>query len=254
MIESNRTSSSPFGYSEEEMAQAFQRVLLSESGLPGVGCFSAIYREISCRQGRPDFIALRYEFSSYHRDNLNVPGLVGPAILQNLKPKAPRTLDYLIGRLEFGPESIRKSLRLMIENGYIEQLESGAYRLAADMNHEKPEIWSFELKLNNPKKAVFQAQQSRVYAERAIIVVPPGQEKNYERFRETMQRWHIGLSTFNPITGVFRFVRKGRKAQAFSPTQQIYTLSQMARRCELGGIENTSLTTACSGRAADAER
>lgn len=230
MGELKRISSSPFGYSEEEMAQAFQRLLLSENGLPGVGCFGGIYREIACRQGRPDFIVLRYMSPSDQHNRINVPGLVGPAILQSLKPKAPRTFDYLVSNLEFGLESIRKSLRLMIESGYIEQLESGAYRLAAEMNHEKPEIWTFELKLNNPKKAVFQAQQSRAYSERAIIVVPPGQERNYERFRETMQRWHIGLANFDPITGVFRFVRKGRKARALSPTQQIYTLSQMARR------------------------
>ena len=229
MSESKRTSSSPFGYSEEEMAQAFQRLLLSENGLPGVGCFGAIYREISCRQGRPDFIALRYKSSSDQRHSINVPGIVGPAILQSLKPKASRTFDYLVGKLEFGRGSVRKSLRLMIKKGYIEQLESGAYRRAAEINHEKPEIRTFERKLNNPKKAVFQAQQSRAYAERAIIVVPPGQERNYQRFCETMQRRHVGLSTFNPITGVFRFVRKGRKGRALSPTQQIYTLSQTAR-------------------------
>lgn len=230
MSKIERTSGSPFGYSEEEMAQAFQRLLMSKNGLPGVGCFSAVYREISCRQGRPDFIALRYKSPSDQRNSINVPGFIGPAILQNLKTKAARTFDYLVGKLEFGRESILKSLRLMMENGCIEQLESGAYRLATAMNHEKPEIWTFELKLNNPRKAVFQAQQSRAYAERAIIVVPPGQEKNYERFRETMQRWHVGLSTFNPNTGVFRFVRRGRKARALSPTQQIYTLSQMAKR------------------------
>ncbi len=227
-----RISSSQFGYSEGEMAQAFQHLLLSGNGLPGVGCFGAIYREISCRQGRPDFIALRYISPSDRDNSINVPGFVGPAILQCLKPKAPRTFDYLARKLEFGSESIQKALRLMSERGYIEQLKSGAYRLAVGMNHQRPEIWTFELKLNNPRKAVFQAQQSRAYSERAIIVVPPGQERNYERFRETMQRWHIGLANFNPITGAFRFVRKGRKSRALSPTQQIYTLSQMARRGE----------------------
>jgi hypothetical protein len=240
MKEPKRKSSSRFGYSEEEMAQAFQRLLLSENGLPAVGCFDAIYREILCRQGQPDFIALRYKSCTGLHNGIDVPGFVGPAILHNLKPKAPRTFDYLVGKLEFGPESIRKSLRLMIENGYIEQLESGAYRLSSRMNYEKPEIWTFELKLNNPKKAVFQAQQSRAYAERAIIVVPPGQERNYERFREAMQRWHIGLSTFDPLTGVFRFIRKGRKARALSPTQQTYTLSQMAKKFANEKVRETS--------------
>ena len=228
MGDPKRISSSPFGYSEEEMAHAFQRLLLSENGLPGVGTFGAVYREISCRQGRPDFIALQYQAFSICRDNMDIPGFVGPAIFQCLKPKAPRTLDYLVDKLEFGRESIRRSLRQLIENGYVEQLETGSYRLTGNMNHATPEIWTFELKLNNPKKAVFQAQQSRAYAERAIIVIPPGQEKNYERFRETMQRWHIGLATFDPLTGAFRFVRKGRKSRALSPAHQIYTLSQLS--------------------------
>lgn len=227
MGEHIRTYSSPFGYSEKDMAQAFQRLLLSENGLPSVGIFAAIYREITCQQGRPDFIALRYTSSSGEGEHMNVSGLVGPAILQRLKPVAPRTIDYLVSKLEFGRHSIRKSLRRLIEIGYVEQLESGAYRLL-NVNHlQTPEIWTFELKLNNPKKAVFQAQQSRIYAERAIIVVPPGQEKNYNRFEVTMHRWHIGLATFDPHTEVFRFVRKGRKSRALSPTQQLYTLSRL---------------------------
>lgn len=230
--ELKRISSSPFGYSEEDMAQAFQRLLLSENGLPSVGVFGAIYREITCQQGRPDFIALRYTSTTGEGEHMNVRGLVAPAILKRLKPAAPRTIDYLVSTLEFGRESIRRSLRQLIERGYVEQLEGGAYRLANVNQIHTPEIWTFELKLSNPKKAVFQAQQSRAYAERAIIVVPPGQEKNYERFRETMQRWHIGLARFDPLTGIFRFVRKGRRSRALSPTQQIYTLSQIAKRHE----------------------
>ena len=111
-----RTSSSPFGYSEEEMAQAFQRLLLSNDGLPGVGLFNAIYREIPCRQGRPDFLALRHISTSGYRENMSVPGLVGPAILQNLKPKAPRTFNYLVKKLEFSQDSIRRSLLQLIAN------------------------------------------------------------------------------------------------------------------------------------------
>lgn len=229
MGELKRISSSPFGYSEEDMAQAFERLLLSENGLPSVGGFNAVYREISCQQGRPDFIALRYTSSSGEGEHMSVRGLVDPAILQNLKHKAPRTLDYLAGKLEFSRDSILKSLRYLIEKGYVEQFRSRSYRLA-ERNLEKPEIWTFELKLNNPKKAVFQAQQSRAYAERAIIVVPPGQEKNYKRFEVTMQRWHLGLAIYDPLTGVFRFVRKGKRSRALSTAQQIYTLSQLASR------------------------
>jgi len=224
--------SSRFGYSEKEMAQAFERLLRAKKGLPELGGFDAVYSEITCRQGRPDFIALRYKSSRAMRKRLAVPGLIGPAIVQHLRVGSPRTLDYLVQKLEFGRRSIQGALREMVENGCIEQRGDGGYVLATRMNNEKPEIWAFELKLNNPKKAVFQAQQCRAYAERSIIVVPPGQEANYDRFDGTLQRWYIGLSTFDPLTGQFRVVRKGRKARALSPAHQIYTLSQVARAYE----------------------
>ena len=220
-------SNSRFGYTEEEMANAFQKAMLSHEGLQDVGVFDAIYREVSCRQGRPDFIALRYASCDKSHKSLDVPGLVGPAVLHKLKPKAPRSFEYLVKTMEFAPDSIRRALRQLVEKGYVEQTENGAYRLAPISTQRKPEIWSFELKLNNPRRAVFQAQQSRAFADRAIIVVPPGQERYYERFQETMKRWHIGLATFEPASGAFRFVRKGRTTQALSRTQWLYALSHM---------------------------
>lgn len=214
------------------MANAFQRLLQSRRGLPDVGVFDAVYREISCQQGRPDFIALRNLSCTDPNRPLRVPGLVGPSILHLLKPKAPHTLDYLFAHSEFTRSSIRKSLRQLVDSGHVEETESNSYRLGNSSKGPQPEIWSFELKLCNPRKAVFQAQQSRAFAERAIIVVPPGQERNYERFRVAMQRWHIGLATFDLATGDFSFVRKGRKARALSHSHQLYALAQMehARR------------------------
>lgn len=230
MTFSQRSSNSRFGYSEEEMGTAFGKVLDSAEGLPELGLFHAVYREVSCRQGQPDFIALRYASNQKPVDHFHVPGLIGPSIINKLRPKSPRTLDYLLDCLEFSPNSIRKALRQLVERAIVERTDSGSYRLSVNLLRQLPEMWSFELKLSNPKKAVFQAQQSRAYAERAIIVVPPGQERNYDRFRETMRRWHIGLATFDMNTGLFRFVRKGRRARALSRTHQIYAISQLNAR------------------------
>lgn len=218
---------SRFGYTEEQMANAFQELLLSHGGLPGVGVFDSIFRELSCRQGRPDFIGLRYLSPPTTSIISPVSGIVAPSILNLLKPSSPRTLDYIILHSEFGRASIRKSLEHLIDSGQVEQTDRGTYRLGVASKNHKPEIWFFELKLNNPRKAVFQAQQSRAFAERAIIVVPPGQEKNYKRFSVVMQRWSIGLATFDIATGNFFFVRKGRRARAFSQTHRLYALAQM---------------------------
>lgn len=227
MAKINDISNSRFGFSEEDMANAFLNLLRSRNGLPEIGSFDGIYREISCRQGRPDFIALRNLSDQETLSFPGVTGFVGPSILSILKPIAPRTLDFIVSHSEFSRDAIRKSLRRLLETKHVEQTESGAYRLGKASMGIHIEIWSFELKLHNAKRAVFQAQQSRTFAERAIIVIPPGQEKNYKKYHETMKRWGIGLATFDPMTKAFCLMIKGRKSKAFSRTHQIYALSQI---------------------------
>ncbi len=218
-------STSRFGYSEAEMADAFEQLILLPRGLPEWGQFGAVYREVSCRQGRADFVAIKYPTRNA---TFRSEGIVEPALLSVLHHKTPHKYEYLISRLEFRPASIDKGLRALIETGQVEQVSSGAFRLTTSLLSKRSEVWSFELKLSDPRRAVFQAQQSRAYANRAIIVVPPGQEKNYDRFRRAMYRWHIGLATFNPVDLVFRVIRKGRTARPLSQSHQIYALSQMS--------------------------
>ena len=217
----------PFGYSENQMADAFLELLQSPEGLPSIGPFNGVYREVSCHQGRPDFIAIRNKEGGQQVRLSESAGLVGPSILTILKPKAPRTLDYLVTHSEFSQDSIKRALRQFIASGHVEGTQTGSYRLGSAATQPQVELWSFELKLNNPKRAIFQAQQSRAYADRAIIVVPVGQERNYDRYIETMKRWSIGLATFDPISSKFRLLRRGRVSLAFNRQHKIYALSQL---------------------------
>ena len=216
-----------FGYTENEMADAFMELLRSSEGLPGIGPFDSVYREVLCHQGRPDFITLRNKEGGQPVRLPESTGLVGPSILTILKPKAPRTLGFLITHSEFSQDSIKRSLRQLIAFGQVERTQTGAYRLGSAATQLQTELWSFELKLNNPKRAVFQAQQSRAYADRAIIVVPTGQEGNYNQYTGTMKRWSIGLATFNPNSRKFCLLRRGQRSRAYNLQHKIYAVSQL---------------------------
>lgn len=235
----NQESKSRFGFTEKEMADAFLQLLQSTNGLPGIGTFDGVYSEISCRQGRPDFIALRNKNGFEPKRLSESIGIIGPAILAILKFNAPRTLHYLVRQSEFSEDSIRRSLRQLIASGHVECTETGSYLLGNAAAHLQTELWAFELKLDKPKRAVFQAQQSRVYANRAVIVVPPGQEKNYSTYRMALKRWGIGLATFDPVTGIFKIIRRCRNTRAVCPQHQIYALSQIG--ISLYPPENTSV-------------
>jgi len=209
------------------MADSFLYLLTSPEGLPGIGSFNAVYPEVSCHQGRPDFIALRYKDCLQSTRLPEAMGIVGPAILTILKPKAPRTLSYLVSHSEFSEDSIRRLLRQLVASGHVKRTETASYSLGGVATQLQTELWAFELKLDNPKRAVFQAQQSRLYANRAVIVVPPRQESHYLKYKMTMKRWNIGLATFDPDNGIFKISRRCRNTRAISPQHQIYALSQI---------------------------
>jgi len=213
-------------FTEIQMADTFQQLLCSSTGLPGIGTFDSIYREVNCQQGRPDFIALKTKDDSPVEPLPHTIGYVGSSILSMLKPNASRTLEYLLSHSEYGSKSIKKHLRLLLASDHILQISTGSYILGTSVKLKDYEIWAFELKLNNPKRAIFQAQQCRAFAERSIIVTPPGQEKNYIRFNDTIKRWGIGLATFDPITSLFSMVKRARKSPAFSRQHQMYMIAQ----------------------------
>lgn len=221
------SSRTRFGYTEKEMADSFLELLQSPEGLPGIGTFDGVYREVTCQQGRPDFLTHRNKAGTQLPKFPESIGLVGASILTILKPRALRTFRYIVRHSEFSKGSIARSLRKLIATGHVERTETDAYRLGSATSQFQIELWSFELKLDNPKRAVFQAQQSRTYADRAIIIVPPGQEKNYDRYTATMKRWGIGLATFSQTSGVFRLFRRGRLSRAYSPQHHIYAISQL---------------------------
>jgi len=89
------------------------------------------------------------------------------------------------------------------------------------------EIWAFELKLDKPKRAVFQAQQYRSFAQNVLIVVPPSQIPLYSKFSLALRRWGIGLASFEPTLSEFQLCRPPRLSQPNSRHQQAYAMFQL---------------------------
>jgi len=208
------------------MADAFERLLTHRNGLPGLGKFQRIYREIACKQGRPDFIALRLVGGR----SMGIPtslGYVGAEILSMLKPKSPRTLDYILTHSGHTESTVRSAIRSLLDQRYIRATSTGSYLLEPRSRSTKLELLVFELKLDNPKRAIFQAKQARAYAQRAIIVIPPSQLANYGRFDDVMKRWGIGLATFDPHSSAFEVCRRSKKLNPLSKSQHLYALSRL---------------------------
>lgn len=223
----NATKPRRFDYSEEEMGDAFERYVLAHRGLPGIGRFSKVFREVDCQQGRPDFIAVAGRRDRFLNGNAVSLKLAGSLVLSFLHEGAARTPAYLCEHSGLSLRSVQQSLAELVKHGYVRRTESGAYVTSATSSLRALEVVAMELKLDRPRRAVFQAQQCRAFAQRVLIVVPPSQLGAYKKYSIALRRWGIGIATFDPVSEEFVLRRKPRASKPRSKQHQAYAMFQL---------------------------
>jgi hypothetical protein len=216
-----------FPYTEDEMADAFARFLMAGRSLPGVGRLSRIFREVDCQRGRPDFVALARGSTRFLTGKSISSKFSCSLVLSFLHARAPRSLPYLTEHSGLSRRVVFDAINELARHRYALRTESGSYLLNPARPLRQVQVWAFELKLDKPKRAVFQAQQYRSFAQRVLIVVPPKQVALYSRFRIPMRRWGIGLATFDPVTSEFLIHRPPRLGDPHSRHHQAYALFQL---------------------------
>ncbi len=224
---SKATTGRRFPYSEEEMADAFEQVLKTGRTLPGIGRLSRVFREVDCHRGRPDFIALARGTTHFLTGKSVTLKFAGSLVMSFLHERAPRSLAYLCEQTGLSKRTIETATAELVNRGFALQTESGTYFLNAAKPLRQVQVWAFELKLDKPKRAVFQAQQYRSFAQSVLIVVPPGQLALYDKFKLAMRRWGIGLASFDPSTKEFIIQRPPRIGSPHSRHHQAYALFQL---------------------------
>jgi hypothetical protein len=229
------TPSRRFPYTEEEMADAFERLLKAGHTLPGVGRLSRVFREVDCQRGRADFVALARGTTRFLSGKSISAKFSGSLVLSFLHERAPRSLAYLSEHSGLSLRVVTTAVAELVERRYALRTNSGSYLLNPARALRQVQVWAFELKLDKPKRAVFQAQQYRSFAQRVLIVVPPSQLALYTRFHLAIRRWGIGLATFEPVTGEFVIHRPPRIGDPHSRHHQAYALFQL-----LGGDDQNA--------------
>lgn len=209
------------------MADVFERLLKAGRTLRGVGRFSRVFREVDRHRGRPDFVALAHGTTRFLAGRDITVKFAGSLVISFLHERAPRSLAYLCERSGLSMRTIESATDELVERKYVLRTESGSCRLNPSRPLRQVQVWAFELKLDKPKRAVFQAQQYRSFAQGVLIVVAPEQLALYDRFKLAMRRWGIGLASFDPLTEEFTVERRPRIGRPHSRHHQAYALFQL---------------------------
>lgn len=216
-----------FPYSEAQMADAFEEFVMAKRGLPGIGRISKIFREINCQQGRPDFVAIVGRKNRFLNGNTVSLKLAGSLVLSFLHEGSGRTPAYLCEHSGLTPRSVRQALAELMKHHYVKRTGSGAFVANPASSLDAVEVMAIELKLDRPRRAIFQAQQCRAFAQRVLIVVPPSQLDAYQKYGVVLRRWGIGVATFDLQSNEFELERKPRSGKPHSKQHQAYAKFQL---------------------------
>ena len=220
--------------SEKELQREFRALLGEYRLVKSASSPRALAEEVSCVSGRPDILIGPYLLDDWlpeRRDvlaaALSVPSDAKVASL--LKSRSPRTRDYLRMVAGLDESAFQTSLRRLLDVGIACEVESDRFILAADVPGSQFELWAFEVKLKDMRRASYQAIRNRLFAHRSFIVIPGSYGFKRQRRFLQLQRFGVGVIAVDTCRGTTIDVVRSRRSRPKSRFQQLAAIGRFIR-------------------------
>jgi len=197
----------------------------------GYDKYPVIMREVDCHRGRADIVCavIRKNILDYSTLKHLGVSLSQPAkakILSWFDKRSPNSVEYISKVTGLVEKTVRRHLRDMLELGFVESNANGTWVLSKKFKLPDIEIWAFEVKLHNWKRAFYQALRYRGFSHHIIVVMPAEYSKipvkNIELFREM----NVGLMAIDQ-QGKLEFIEKPQREKPSSKRHHLYALGQI---------------------------
>ncbi len=226
---------SQFSFSEKEMAKAFMEWLDSSASWGVLPDFATVHPEVTCRQGIADFVAAEGSSSVEVsvEEPLNSYWVSDTAcihVLSALRFGAPRRRHYIAEATGFSHTTTRRILSRLVTDRLVVQRDTGAYVLSEMWRDAQLNMWAFELKLHDWRRALYQATQYRAFATRVMTVFPKERERILRKNLRAFKTMKVGIMLFDANTQFCEVLLKSRKTRPFSRTHYLFALRQMILR------------------------
>lgn len=220
--------------SEAALSRAFENIMRTDAWRSKMAAFSQVIPELECSQGRPDFVACAYDAVLCQPANFNqiltTPSFV--RILSVLKRGAPRTQSFVTRATGLDPTVVDRRMTYLIKHGVIQEVRPGSFVLAEDLLPVEPELWAFEVKLRDWRRAQFQVLQYRAFAHRATIVIAQQWAHRIERHLPVFVQFGIGIVVVNDETEQFKILGFPKRSNPSSRFHYLYAMGKFLGRAD----------------------
>lgn len=192
--------------------------------------------ETTCSEGRADIVWARFEPgwspSKLRRHALLLQNSTASRLLALLRQGPAQSEEDLRPRIGVTHPVLRKWLRALIEAEFVTTTRDGRFRAIPRRTFPSFEICSFELKLKNWQRALYQATRYRSFSHRVFVVMPTSSAKVAYQHHELFRRANIGLVA-HEISGESRVLVRPKKRCPHSSYRMIMALGLFSQSVPL---------------------
>jgi hypothetical protein len=153
--------------------------------------------ESTCSEGRADIVWGRFEPgrgpAQFREHSALLRNPTASRLLAVLWQRAAQSEGDLLQRLGVTPPVLRKCLRALLEAGFVVETGDHRFRTISSCVFPIAEICSFELKLKDWKRALYQATRYRSFSHRVFVVMPSERANAAFRYQDSFRKANIGL-------------------------------------------------------------
>jgi len=187
--------------------------------------------ELTARQGIADFVLSptllrgdRLEWLTKLATSITSPSAA--AVASNLQVGRNSTVEVISRKSGVSGKTALRALEGMTKEGVVRETVGCGFRLAKPIRDTDLELWAFELKLKNLKRAMYQALQYKAFAHSVSIVVPEDAARLAAPRLHEFRSHRVGVLTFNPTNGTLRVLVRPSRSRPISREQYLFALSK----------------------------
>lgn len=214
---------------EKELGRYFEKII--ERHPLNDFKFDMLFEEVESYQGIPDYVGIKIEDEKqwsdfYARIPLERWNEISK-ILAVLSGKSYHTVEYLLKKTGMSKASINKELGYLLKLEIVDRNDNGLYKINdwADMPSVK--ISSFELKLENWKRALFQALRYKMFSDYTYVVMPVEKRDILEKNKKVFSENNVGIVLYDHLKRKLEIMNRPRKNTMISPIHYWYMVGRL---------------------------
>ena len=218
-------------YSEMYHADMFEMGLKYKVYTNILPYFENVLREIPCKEGIADFIC--YKQTSFLRKNSSIiceiNKLVGKSfipVISVLMRNDNQTIESISLLSGYNTKRLKKIIDVLLDFNVLKENKLHQYSLYANWKTFDVDLWAFELKLKNWKRALYQATQYKAFSSNVYTIFPSYKKDLLEKNIHYFKNLNIGCILIDSDTNDLTVLNYPQKEELVIGSQYLYALTE----------------------------